>query len=130
MNKIMLLGRTTSAIELKQTAGGKSVASFTLAVRRPFTKDTTDFINIVVWDKQAETASRYVNKGDMIVVEGYLTNRSYEAQDGTKRYVTEVVAEKVHFTGKSDMQTTVTSMPTAKPAPKFEDVPPDTDLPF
>ena len=97
MNSIVLLGRTTSAIELKQTQAGKSVATFSLAVKRPFTKDTTDFFNVTVWDKQAELVSKYVGKGDQICIRGYLQNRSWEDQQGNKRYATDVIAQEISF---------------------------------
>jgi single-strand DNA-binding protein len=97
MNSILLLGRATSKVELKQTQSGKSVVSFSLAVKRPFAKDTTDFFTIVAWDKQAEILSRYVDKGSQICVRGYLTTRSWEDNNGNKRYATEVVAHEVSF---------------------------------
>jgi single-strand DNA-binding protein len=103
MNSVKFLGRTTSDIELKRTDSGKSVATFSLAVKRPFTKDTTDFFNVVAWEKTAETLSNYVNKGTMIVIEGYITNRQYE-KDGQKRYATEIVVERFHFCGKNEGQ--------------------------
>ena len=96
MNSIVLLGRTTAPIELKQTQGGKSVVNFSLAVKRPFVKDTTDFFTIVAWDKQAEVLSRYVGKGDLICIRGYIQTRSWE-QDGQKRYATEAVAQEFDF---------------------------------
>ncbi len=97
MNSIVLMGRATSAIELKSTQSGKSVASFSLAVKRPFTKDTTDFINIVAWDKQAEALSKYVAKGNMVCIRGYLQIRNWTDDNGNKRYATEVVASEVSF---------------------------------
>lgn len=97
MNSIILLGRATSAIELKQTQAGKCVVSFSLAVKRPFTKDTTDFFTICAWDKQAELLSKYVGKGDQICIRGYLQTRSWEDNNGNKRYATEVVAQEVSF---------------------------------
>lgn len=97
MNSIVILGRTTSAIELKQTQSGKPVASFSLAVKRPFAKDTTDFFTVVAWDKQAEILSRYVGKGDQICIRGYLQTRSWEDGNGNKRYATEVVASEACF---------------------------------
>jgi single-strand DNA-binding protein len=103
MNSVKFLGRTTSDIELKKTNSGKSVATFSLAVKRPFAKDTTDFFNLVAWDKTSEHLSNYVTKGQMIVIEGYITNRQYE-KDGQKRYATEVIVERFHFCGKSDGQ--------------------------
>ena len=97
MNSIILLGRATSAIELKQTQAGKTVVSFSLAVKRPFSKDTTDFFTICAWDKQAELLSKYVGKGDQICIRGYLMTRSWEDNNGNKRYATEVVASEVSF---------------------------------
>lgn len=138
MNTIILLGRTTSSIELKQTQAGKSVASFSLAVKRPFTKDTTDFHTVVAWDKQAELLSKYVKKGDQICIRGYLTTRTWTDKQGNKRYATEVVADEVSFVGsnenateaKSEAPTYTPSAYQASSAPKFEEIPNDTQLPF
>lgn len=140
MNSITLLGRTTNSIELKQTQAGKSVATFTLAVKRPFTKDTTDFFNCTVWDKQAETMSKHVGKGEQIGIAGYLQNRSYTDKEGNKRTVTEIVVEKFDFcSSKNDAQGTEASAPTnyipdaynAPQSANFEAVADDTDgLPF
>lgn len=97
MNSVVILGRATSAFELKSTPTGKSVASGSLAVKRPFTKDTVDFINIVAWDKQAEILSKYVTKGSMICVRGSLQVRNWTDNDGKKRYATEVMVSEVSF---------------------------------
>lgn len=146
MNSIVLLGRTTAPIELKQTQAGKSVATFSLAVKRPFTKDTTDFFNVTVWDKQAELLSKYVGKGDQICIRGYLQNRSWEDQQGNKRYATDVVAQEITFCeSKKDSEGTSYSnnqngsqgnfkpspyVPQAYTQPNFEAVDNDPDLPF
>ena len=139
MNSITLLGRTTNSIELKQTQAGKSVATFSLAVKRPFTKDTTDFFNVTAWDKQAETMSRFVKKGNLICIRGYLQNRSWEDNNGNKRIATEIVAQEFDFCeAKSTAQGTNTSapsnyMPDAYTMPQtanFEGVEQDDDLPF
>jgi single-strand DNA-binding protein len=139
MNTITLLGRATSQIECKQTQAGKSVVSFSLAVKRPFTKDTTDFFNIVAWDKTAETIAKYVNKGNLIGIRGYLQNRSWEDKNGNKRYATEIVAEEVDFCeARNTAQGTEAPSPTnyipdAYKAPQnanFEGVETDPDLPF
>lgn len=98
MNSVKFLGRATSDIELKKTNSGKAVATFSLAVKRPYTKDATDFFNLVAWERTAELLSDYVKKGTMVVIEGYVTNRQYE-KDGQKRYATEVVVERFHFCG-------------------------------
>lgn len=102
MNKVVLIGRLTSDPELKFTPGtGTAVATFTIAVDRRYQKDKenkeTDFIPIVVWGKQAENVATYTVKGRLIGISGRIQTRSYEAKDGTKRYVTEVIAEEVQF---------------------------------
>lgn len=108
MNKVILLGRLTRDPEMKNTTTGKTVTRFSLAVDRRFkNKDgqkEADFINIVVWGKQAEFAAQYLSKGSQISLSGRLESRSYEAQDGRRRYVTEVVADEINFvsSGKKD----------------------------
>ncbi len=104
LNRVILMGRITAAPELKTTSSGISVTSFSLAVERSYVKQgeqrQTDFINIVCWRKQAEFVCRYFGKGSMIAIEGQLQTRTYQAKDGTNRYVTEVVADNVSFTGE------------------------------
>ncbi len=101
MNKVILVGRLTRDPDVKNTTSGKSVASFTLAVDRRFkNKDgqkEADFVPIVVWGKQAEFVGQYLSKGSQIGVSGRLQVRSYDAQDGQRRYVTEVVADEITF---------------------------------
>lgn len=96
LNRIVLIGRLTKAPELKHTANGTAVTTFTLAVDR-FTKDETDFIPIVVWRSQAESCAKYLDKGKLCAVDGRLQIRTYEANDGKKRTVAEVVADNVRF---------------------------------
>lgn len=107
MNKVILIGRLTRDPELKFTAGsGIAVTTFTLAVDRNFkNKDgqkEADFINIVVWNKLAEIVANNLTKGRLTAVSGRLQTRSYEGNDGQKRYVTEVVAEDVQFLDRKD----------------------------
>lgn len=101
MNKVNLIGRLTRDPEVKNTTTGKAVATFTLAVDRRFkNKDgqkEADFIPLVVWGKQAEFVGQYLSKGSQIGVSGRLQVRSYDGQDGQRRYVTEVVADEVYF---------------------------------
>ncbi|PJI08374.1 single-stranded DNA-binding protein [Clostridium sp. CT7] len=101
MNKVVLIGRLTKDPELKFTPGtGTAVASFTLAVDRRFKREgqpEADFVPIVVWGKQAESTANYMSKGKLMGVSGRIQTRSYDAKDGTRRYVTEVVAEEVQF---------------------------------
>lgn len=101
MNRVVLIGRLTKDPELKFTPGtGTAVTTFILAVDRRFSKDgknEADFIPIVVWGKQAESTANYMSKGKLIGVSGRIQTRNYEAKDGTRRYVTEVVADEVQF---------------------------------
>ena len=96
MNEVILIGRVTKDIEVRKTQSGKSVASFTLAVDRRKKEDGADFIPCIAWDKAAETIARYVHKGDLFGVTGYIQTRSYE-KDGRKNYVTEVVTTGFQF---------------------------------
>ena len=109
MNKVILVGRATRDPEVKNTTTGKEVASFTLAVDRRFkNKDgqkEADFVPIVIWGKQAEFVGKYMSKGSQCSLSGRLQVRSYDAEDGTKRYVTEVIADEVNLIGsKKDKQ--------------------------
>ena len=105
MNKAILIGNLTRDPELRTTASGVSVCTFTLAVNRRFTNQDgvreADFINIVTWRQTAELCARYLSKGRKAAVVGTIQSRSYDAQDGTKRYVTEIVADEVEFIGSS-----------------------------
>jgi single-strand DNA-binding protein len=101
MNHIVLIGRLTRDPELRYTPNGVAVTTFDLAVNRPIPNQAgereTDFIRIVAWQKTAELCANYLKKGRLAAVEGRLQIRSYEAQDGQKRRVTEVVANQVQF---------------------------------
>ena len=100
MNKVILIGRLVKDPEMRYTQSGKGVCSFVLAVDRRFSKEgqqTADFIPIVAWNKLAEIVGDNLTKGRRISVEGRMQVRSYDAQDGTKRYVTEVIADEVEF---------------------------------
>ena len=106
MNKVFLIGRLTRDPELRYTVNNTPVASFSLAVNRSFTNQQgereADFFNITVWRKQAENVKNYLNQGSQVAVEGRLQTRSYEDNDGQKRYVTEVVADNVEFLGSKN----------------------------
>lgn len=103
MNKVILIGRLTRNPELRYTSGDTPVATFSLAVNRPFSNQQgereADFINIVVWRKQAENVKNYLTQGSQCAVEGRIQTRNYDDQNGQKRYVTEVVADNVEFLG-------------------------------
>ncbi|MEG2919092.1 MAG: single-stranded DNA-binding protein [Clostridium sp.] len=101
MNKVVLIGRLTKNPELNFTSGsGTAVCRLTMAVNRRFKKEgqpEADFIPVVVWGKQAESTANYMKKGSLLSIAGRIETRSYEANDGGRRYVTEVVADEVMF---------------------------------
>ncbi|MBF1053903.1 MAG: single-stranded DNA-binding protein [Parvimonas sp.] len=109
MNNVILIGRLIKDVELRYTQSSNATyARFTIAVDRGMSKDkkqeaeangqqTADFINIVVWGKQAENCQRYLQKGRNVAIQGRLQSGSYTAQDGTRKFVTEVWAERVQF---------------------------------
>ena len=101
MNKVILVGNLTRDPELITTSNGVSLCRFSLAVQRRFAgpdgEREADFVNIVVWRAQADNCYKYLKKGSKCGIVGSLQTRSYDAQDGTKRYSTDVVAEEVEF---------------------------------
>ena len=100
MNVVMLTARLTKDVELRYTQQGKAVATFSVAVDRPYAKDQTDFFNIVVWGKTAENCSNYIGKGRLVAIKGMIQNRSYEDNNRAKKYITEIVADEVQFLDK------------------------------
>lgn len=111
MNKCILIGNLTKDPEITTTSNGVSVCRFTLAVTRRFANSEgerdTDFISIVAWRALADNCHKFIKKGSKVAVVGNIQSRSYDATDGTKRYVTEIVAEEVEFlnTKQADGQT-------------------------
>lgn len=101
INKVILVGRLTKNVELNYSSNGIAVATFNLAVNRNFTNAQgtrdADFINCVVWRKQAETFAKYTHKGSLIGIEGRIQTRNYEGADGKRVYVTEVLVENFSF---------------------------------
>lgn len=121
LNHITIMGRLTRDPELRRTASGIAVASFSLAVDRDFTnresgEKETDFIDCVAWRQTGEFVSKYFTKGRMAVVSGRLQIRSWTDNDGNKRRSAEVVADNVYF-GDSKREAGTTSSPT--PAPEY-----------
>ena len=108
LNKVIIMGRITHDLEVKQTPSGVSVLSFSVAVQRSFAKQgeerQTDFINCVAWRQQADFIGRYFGKGRMICIEGALRTRTYDDKNGTKHYVTEVYVDNANFTGEPRQQ--------------------------
>lgn len=148
LNKVILCGRLTADPELKQTGSGIAVVTFTLAVNRRFAKSNdnanaaqpqADFISVVAWRERAEFISRYFRKGSALCVTGSIQTRSWQDQQGQKRYATEVVVDDAMFVdskGEGNGQyaadsyaaPSYSSAPAA--APKFEELKTDEDLPF
>jgi single-strand DNA-binding protein len=147
LNKALIMGRLTRDPELKSTASGISVCSFSVAIDRRYVKPgeerQADFINCVAWRQQAEFISKYFSKGRMINVVGTIQTRRYTDKDGNARTATEVVADEVNFCGdkRGDSDTSgsynapsaAAPAPSATPAPHDDDfvaVEIDDDLPF
>lgn len=129
MNKVFLIGRLTRDPELRYTGSNVPVASFSLAVNRNFTNQSgereADFINIVVWRKQAENVKNYLSQGSQVAIDGRIQTRSYDDKDGNKRYVTEVIADNVEFLG-SKASNNNSSSDNQGPTPYDFDKAPDT----
>lgn len=109
LNRVILMGRITQDLELKQTPSGNKVMSFDLAVERSYAKQgeerETDFITCVAWNQRAEFINNYFSKGRMIAIEGQLRTRTYDDKNGSRHYITEVYVDQVSFTGeKKDVQ--------------------------
>lgn len=98
MNVAVLIGRLTKDVELRFAAGsGTAVARFTLAVNRQFKKDEADFISCIAFGKTGETIAQYITKGQKLAIKGHIQTGSFEAQDGTRRYTTDVIVDSFDF---------------------------------
>ncbi len=100
MNKVFIVGRLTKAPEARTTTQGISVTTFTVAVTRRQNREEADFLNVVTWRGLADNCARYLTQGQQVAVAGELRTRSYDANDGSKRYVTEIQADDVEFLAK------------------------------
>ena len=129
MNTICITGNICNDVELKQTPNGKTVVTINLAVKRPFTRETTDFIPLVAWDKQAELLKNYTRKGSKIGVSGTLTTREWKDTSGQNRKLFEVVVNAIDLLdGKSAEVPNQDNKPHV--VPNFEAVDTNQDLPF
>ena len=131
MNKVILMGRLARDPDGRTTQGGKSVARMTLAVDRQRGaggQQEADFLTLVAWEKLADIAGQYLHKGSKILVEGRLQSRSYEAQDGSKRYVTEVIVSSLEFCESRRQETG--QDPTMGATGQFGRSVSDRDIPF
>jgi single-strand DNA-binding protein len=106
INKCVLGGRLTADTELRYTQSGASVCSFTVAVNRKFDRETTDFINCVAWKKTAEFIAQYFRKGSSICVTGSIQVRTWEDNNGAKRYATELIVDDAYFVDSNNESNT------------------------
>ena len=131
LNKVILMGRFTRDPELKSTPQGVSTCSFSLAVDRDYVKQgeerKADFINCVAWRQTAEFISKYFHKGNIVALEGSIQTRSWDDNEGKKRYATEVIVSQVYFAESKNSATMNESAFDAPPVSSFGS---DDDLPF
>jgi single-strand DNA-binding protein len=136
LNRVLLIGNLTKAPELRYTPSGAAVADLRLAVNRNYTtqggekREEVAFLTVVVWGKQAESCQQYLGKGSPVFVEGRLQTRDWEAKDGQKRTVTEVVAERVQFLGRRPDGASAATPAGAPPGAHDEGPGSDDDVPF
>lgn len=136
INNVVMIGRLTRDVELRYTSNNVSVGAFTLAVNRNFKNAAgdreSDFINCIIWNKQAENLANWTKKGMLVGITGRIQTRSYENQQGQRVYVTEVVAESFQVLEKRDNAANKSSLDNQMP-PNFSGQPmdiSDDDLPF
>jgi single-strand DNA-binding protein len=135
LNKVLLIGNLTREPEMRSLPSGAKVTSFSLATNRVWKdqngqrQESTDYHNVVVFGRQAETSSQYLVKGAMAMIEGRLTTRSWDDKDGTKKYRTEVVADRVQFGPRSGGAPTAGSQTSgsASSGPGASEMPPSMD---
>ena len=128
LNHSVIMGRLTADPEIRRTTTGKAVCSFTLAVDKPGKDSGASFIPCVAWEKTAEFIEKYFSKGSLMALEGRVESRQYEATDGKKRTVVELVASQVHFCGKKESNEASANFPAAGSFAMLEDD--DAQLPF
>ena len=98
MNKVILTGNLTKDVEMRYTQSGKEIARMSIAVNQGYgDKQTTDFFNLIAWEKTAELIGKYLNKGSKVLVEGRLKNNNYEDNKGVKHYGVDVIVESIEF---------------------------------
>lgn len=137
MNRTFLVGRLTADPELRTTPNGIANTRITVAVNRMPNANgerIADFINVVVWRRQAENVAKFCNKGSLVGIEGRIQSRSYDAQDGNRRYVTEVIADNVTFLGSRNSNGGSSTYTPAAEAPMMDasdmDMPADDGVAF
>ena len=135
MNKVILIGNLCNDPEAYTTQSGIARSTFRVAVQRPHKREETDFLTVVAWRQTAEYCNRYLVKGNTVAVAGSIQTRSYDAQDGSKRWVTEIIADEVNGLtrpqegSQGDKQAKKESAPRRQTNDGFEQVE-DDELPF
>lgn len=140
-SRVIVMGRITADLELRQTPSSVSVLSFRIAVNRPFVakngERATDFFNVVAWRAQAEFIAKYFKKGSLILVDGRLESREYVDKNGATQRVVEIIAENISFTGEAKQPNNSSQGSPAVEEPEmdeniddFKDLDDDEDLPF
>ena len=139
MNEVTIIGRIATDIELRTTQNGIAHASFKVAVDRKYKgqdgKKISDFLQVAAWRQSAEFVSKYGNKGDRVAVHGSIQSRSYDAQDGSKRYITEIVSDNIELFGSSKRESenntgTANKAKATSANDSFVEVDETDDLPF
>jgi single-strand DNA-binding protein len=141
VNKAIIIGNLGRDPEVRFTPSGRAVAKFSVATTEKWTdqqgqkQEKTEWHNIVVWGKQAETCGQYLSKGRQVFVEGRITNRSYDDKDGNKKYITEIIARDVRFLGGGGQGGAPRDAGFSAPHGEDASTPPDTsggddDIPF
>ena len=126
LNKTILMGRIVKDPEIRTTADGKVLATFTLAVNRKYEKDVADFLPIITFSKTAEFTEKWLKKGMQIIVVGRIQVRKWETKEGENRYSTEIIAEEVEFADSKKQE----DKEEWKPADKQIDISDESELPF
>ncbi|MGA4517393.1 single-stranded DNA-binding protein [Solibacillus silvestris] len=130
MNNICIMGRIANDLELRHTTNDHAVLQFTVAVRRPHTKDTTDFIRCVAWRNAAEFISKYFKKGKMISLSGVMSSRSWKDDDGKNHSLMEMIVDTVEFCGDKPNEAAATATESSSNIPEgFEEIK-DEEIPF
>jgi single-strand DNA-binding protein len=136
VNKVILVGNLGRDPEIRYTPGGKAVARFPVATGEVWTdaegnrQERTEWHNIVVWGKQAETCSQYLSKGRQVFVEGSIRSRAYDDRDGNKRYITEIIGQRVQFLGGRGGEAGASAPPGADEPTAPSASAEDDDIPF
>jgi single-strand DNA-binding protein len=138
VNKVILIGNLGKDPEVRYTANGKAVARFSLATSEVWNdaegnrQERTEWHNIIVWGKQGETCGQYLAKGRQAYIEGSIRSRSYDDKNGQKRYITEIVAQRVRFLGGGGGTRVAPEAEGEAPgeAPAAQGPPADDDIPF